>query len=702
MLDTRTNPRLANLWDDAKASDDERAGAAALPLQSARLRQAHHQLWRRQHLVQGDGEGPADRREGRGAVGEGFGRRHRLDQARRLRHALHGQARRPEEALSRRRARGRDGGLPAPLHLQPQSARRLDRHAAARLRAADACRPHASRRDHRDCRGEEQQGTDGKRSSATRSAGCRGSGPGFELGLWLEKFCRENPQAKGVVLESHGLFTWGDTPQECYETTIRIINQAIEWFESETTGKAIFGGEVRKTLAGGRAPRHRRTADADNPRHDLGRRAQGRPFRRSAGGAGVRQFEGAGHGSRRSAPPAPIISCAPRSGRWWSISIRPIPMSTRRSPAWARRSRTTARAMPPITTAASMPTRPAMRDPNAVVYLVPGVGMFTFASDKATARISGEFYVNAINVMRGASDRLDLCRPARAGSLRHRILAARGGQAAAHAEAEVAGRQDRAGHRRRRRHRQGDGASASCAKAPAWCSPTSTTRRSPRPHDELAGRHTADAVRSVKLDVTREQDVVDGFAFAAVEFGGIDILVSNAGIASSAPIEETELSLWNRNMDILVDRLFPGHPRGVPPVERRRSAERRLRRLEERACRLAQRRRLLHGQGRRDPPRPLPGARRRGVGDPGQHGQPRRGAARLENLDRRVERAARRRLQDEPDDLEEHYRTRSMLKLSVFPRTSPRRSIFFASDMSAKSTGNIINVDAGNAQSFTR
>ncbi len=44
--------------------------------------------------------------------------------------------------------------------------------------------------------------------------------PGFELGLWLEKFCQENPRAKGVVLESHGLFTWGDTPKECYETTI--------------------------------------------------------------------------------------------------------------------------------------------------------------------------------------------------------------------------------------------------------------------------------------------------------------------------------------------------------------------------------------------------------------------------------------------------------------------------------------------------
>src|SRR5436190_16135027 len=72
--------------------------------------------------------------------------------------------------------------------------------------------------------------------------------PGFELGLWLEKFCKENPQATGVVLESHGLFTWGDTAKESYETTIRIINRAIEWFESETKGKGAFGGEAAKPL----------------------------------------------------------------------------------------------------------------------------------------------------------------------------------------------------------------------------------------------------------------------------------------------------------------------------------------------------------------------------------------------------------------------------------------------------------------------
>ena len=54
----------------------------------------------------------------------------------------------------------------------------------------------------------------------------------LELGLWLEKFCLDNPEARGVILESHGLFTWGDTPQECYETTLWAINTAATWLDT--------------------------------------------------------------------------------------------------------------------------------------------------------------------------------------------------------------------------------------------------------------------------------------------------------------------------------------------------------------------------------------------------------------------------------------------------------------------------------------
>ena len=182
--------------------------------------------------------------------------------------------------------------------------------------------------------------------------------PGFELGLWLEKFCRENPEATGVVLESHGLFTWGDTAKESYETTIRIINRAIEWFEGEAKGKPAFGGEVRNAL-----PAAERRAIAARLMPAIrgmisARRAQGRPLRRPAGGAGVRRLEGSREArrTRHQLPrPFPAHQDPAAGGRLRSGESRSRQDARR---AGRRRSRTTARATPPITNAASMPTAP--------------------------------------------------------------------------------------------------------------------------------------------------------------------------------------------------------------------------------------------------------------------------------------------------------------------------------------------------------
>ena len=102
--------------------------------------------------------------------------------------------------------------------------------------------------------------------------------PGFELGLWLEKFCLEHPKAKGVILGSHGLFTWGDTPKDCYETTIAIINTAISWFETKTAGKAIFGGQAVTPLAATERSFHCGAADAGDPRADRQGLAEARAF----------------------------------------------------------------------------------------------------------------------------------------------------------------------------------------------------------------------------------------------------------------------------------------------------------------------------------------------------------------------------------------------------------------------------------------
>ncbi|MDH3265269.1 MAG: class II aldolase/adducin family protein, partial [Paracoccaceae bacterium] len=72
--------------------------------------------------------------------------------------------------------------------------------------------------------------------------------PGFELGLWLAQFCKDHPKAKGVVLESHGLFTWADDAKDCYELTLRIIQTAMDWFADKTKGISAFGGAANKSL----------------------------------------------------------------------------------------------------------------------------------------------------------------------------------------------------------------------------------------------------------------------------------------------------------------------------------------------------------------------------------------------------------------------------------------------------------------------
>ena len=210
-------------------------------------------------------------------------------------------------------------------------------------------------------------------------------------------------------------------------------------------------------------------------------------------------------------------------------------------------------------------------------------------------------------------------------------------------------------------------------------------------------------MRAVKIDVTREDAVIAGFAETAVEFGGIDILVSNAGLASSAPIEETTLALWNRNMDILSTgyflvcreafRLFRAQKIGgnvvfVASKNGLAASPNAAAYCTAKAAEIHLARCLA-----------LEGAEaqiRVNVVNPDAVLR----GSKIWTGEWKEQRAAAYKMST--DDLEEHYRSRSMLKRSVFPEDIAEAIYFFASDMSAKSTGNIINVDAGNAQSFTR
>ncbi|HEX9446711.1 MAG TPA: bifunctional rhamnulose-1-phosphate aldolase/short-chain dehydrogenase, partial [Dongiaceae bacterium] len=222
--------------------------------------------------------------------------------------------------------------------------------------------------------------------------------PGFQLGLDLAAFAKANPQAKGVVLEAHGLLTWGETSRDCYETTLRIINKAIRWFAEQTQRKPIFGGATVATLpAAERAGIVARLMPEIRARIGGGERKVGHFDDQAV----VLDFVN----SRDLKALADLGTSCP--DHFLRTKIRPLVVPF--DPAannldaviegldasiLAYRGEYTA-----YYERCKHADSPALRDPNAIVYLVPGVGMITFARDKATARIAGEFYVNAINVM---------------------------------------------------------------------------------------------------------------------------------------------------------------------------------------------------------------------------------------------------------------------------------------------------------------
>lgn len=525
--------------------------------------------------------------------------------------------------------------------------------------------------------------------------------PGYELGLWLEDFCLKNPDAKGVVLESHGLFTWDDDAKACYELTLEIINKAIAYFEEKTADVPAFGGPVHESLA----PAARREIAAklmpairgfvSGKQHMVGNFEDSETVLDFVNARDMPALAALGtscpdHFLRTKIRPLVIDFDPAKNNIDAVLEGLEAQVAAYREDYAAYYDR------------CKHDDSPALRDPNAVVYLVPGVGMITFAKDKATARISGEFYVNAINVMRGASsvseyvglpeqeafdieywllEEAKLQRMPKPKSLAGRVAMVTGGAGGigtATAERYLA-----------------EGA---CVVLADISEDSLTATR-----DALTASYGRDVVRSVIMDVTDEAAVARAYADAAVEFGGVDILVSNAGIASSAPVEETTLALWNKNMEILstgyflVSReafklmrvqgmggsiVFVASKNGLA-ASPNASAYCTAKASEIHLARCL----ALEG---------AEAGIRVNVVNPDAV---LRGSKIWEGewLDQRASTYG-----TDKAGLEEMYRNRSMLKRSVLPEDIAEAAYFFASEKSAKSTGNIINVDAGNVQAFTR
>ncbi|MDA9410993.1 bifunctional rhamnulose-1-phosphate aldolase/short-chain dehydrogenase [Bradyrhizobium sp. CCBAU 45384] len=524
--------------------------------------------------------------------------------------------------------------------------------------------------------------------------------PGFDLGLKLGEMAKCHPDYVGVVLGGHGLFTWAETSKACYEMTLRVIQQAADWLAAHEQ-KPAFGGAMVQTAA----PDRRRAIAARLMPLIRGKiSADERKIGHFTDAPEVLEFVN----SSALTKLAPLGTSCP--DHFLRTKIRPLllpydPVRDNLGEVIAGLDEVLAAYRRDYTAyyeRCKRPDSPAMRDPNAVVYLVPGVGMFTFAKDKATARVAAEFYVNAINVMRGASgvsayvglaeqeafnieywllEEAKLQRMPKPKSLAGRIAYVTGGAGGiggATAERLL-----------------GEGACLIIADIDESALNERVTA--------ITKRHGRDAAIGVKLDVTDEAAVVASFEEAARAFGGVDIVVSNAGIASASPVEDTSLGLWQKNMDILATGYFLVSREAFRLMQRQNiggaiifvasknglaasagaSAYCAAKASEIHLARCLALEGAAHGirVNTVNPDAVLRGSK-------------------IWEGEWRQQRAASNKVAE--DQLEEVYRQRSMLKLSVFPEDVAEGVYFFASDLSAKSTGNILNVDAGNAQAFTR
>ena len=532
--------------------------------------------------------------------------------------------------------------------------------------------------------------------------------PGYELGLKLRELSQSNPKLKGAVLEAHGLFTWADTSKACYENTLDIINRATAWLAGKSHGKRPFGNvaspalpiDRRREIAASIMPTIRGTISA-NVRDDQGANPKVGHFDDSDT---VLDFVG---GEKLAGLAALGTSCPDHFLR---TKIWPLVLPF--DPAKDSVEQLAARIKPAIEAyrekyagyydRCKRPNSPRMRDANPVVYLVPGVGMITFAADKATARIAGEFYINAINVMRGAAsvshyrglpeqeafdieywllEEAKLQRMPKPKPLAGRVALITGG----------AGGIGLATARRL----MDEGACVvlcdidrdALAEADA----------------DLRKKYGNDVVASSWIDVTSEAAVSAGFRDSCWKYGGVDICISNAGIASASAFDETTLALWQKNMDILATgyfliarqafQLFKSQGIGgsivfIGSKNALAASPGAAAYCTAKAAELHLARCLaLEG---------APHAVRVNVVNPDAVLR----GSRIWQGEWATQRAAQNKTS--VDNLESVYRERSLLKRSVYPEDVAEAVAFFASERSAKSTGNIVNVDAGNAGAFTR
>lgn len=384
--------------------------------------------------------------------------------------------------------------------------------------------------------------------------------PGFDLGLQLERCLAENPGIRGIILGSHGLFTWGDTSYECYVNSLEVIEQASQYIEDHLGKKGpVFGG--KKIMALPEADRKKRAA-------------QLAPILRGLCSSDKRMI---GHftddervlefvGSHDLSKLAPLGTSCP--DHFLRTKIQPLVLSLEPNADLSDTKKIKEQLASAFEEyrvqyngyyqAHKRDNSPAVRDANPVVILYPGVGMFTFAKNKQTARVAAEFYINAINVMRGAeaiSEYTALPRQ-EAFDIEYWLLE----------EAKLQRMPKEQPLSRRVAIVTGGGGGIGKAIADKLAAEGACVVLTDIAEDRLIeanATYKRDVSTYAAGDVTKPDAVEATFEKACLEFGGVDIVVHCAGLAISKPLEETTQKDWDILQDVLVKGQFHMAQSGV-------------------------------------------------------------------------------------------------------------------------------------------
>lgn len=384
--------------------------------------------------------------------------------------------------------------------------------------------------------------------------------PGFDLGLQLEKCLTENPGIRGIVLGSHGLFTWGDTSYECYINSLEVIEKASQYIEAKIKEKGIvFGGKKIESL-----PKEERLQKAATLMPLLRGLAstENRMIGHFTDTDVVLEFINSNDLERL----APMGTSCP--DHFLRTKIQPLVLHLTTDENLENTSSVLEKLKPAFEQyreeykhyyeSCKHPNSPAMRDPNPVIIIYPGVGMFSFSKDKQTTRVASEFYINAINVMRGAEAITAYTSLPRqeAFDIEYWLLE----------EAKLQRMPKEQPLSRKVAIITGAGGGIGKAIADKLVSEGAVvvlTDLSEPTLETALKTYKKDQAIAVPCDVTKEEDIINAFKQASLAFGGVDIIVHSAGLAISKPLEETTIKEWDLLENVLVKGQFLMAQQGV-------------------------------------------------------------------------------------------------------------------------------------------